>query len=243
MTITRPAALERPPPENQKCYLRRDDGSEIIGWRIFDRVLGRSRYWAWSTDARRPSLFTSAWQKAGLLEVFPIAWRPLNKVKVAAPLDPIARREAEIMLHRAILTDGTVRKKTDASAIESSWDDSWHNEETALIDQIGLEVFARFVPEPFDGDNYLIGMGWFARLKKPGDRGKDGLQYNREQRIAIWKAYGYSFEWMGEKRRLNVSRQRVSTIYKGVIDRVWQLALADQAEVRRIPRALWQTSE
>lgn len=231
--------LERLPPENQKCYLRRDDGSEIVGWRIWDRVLGRSRYWAWSTDARRPSLFTSAWQKAGLLEVFPVSWRPLNKVKVAAPLDPIARREAEVMLHRAILTDGTVRKKTDASAIESSWDDSWHNEDMALIDQTGLEIFARFVPEPFDGDNYLIGMGWFAKLKKPGT----GPAYTREQRAVIWRAYGYSFEWMGDKRRLDVSRQRVSTIYQGAIDRVWGLALASQAEVRRIPRTLWQTAD
>lgn len=215
--------------------MRREDGTEAIGWRVRDALLGRSRYWTWATEGRRPTRMTSAWQKAGLEEVFPVAWRPYYASRMEVPHEPLALREVDVMLKRAILTDGTLLRSGQA-LLKSSWDSDMHNDETPLIDQVNLEIFERFIPEHFDEDNYLVGMDWLARINKM----KSFDDLSREQNCVIWRAYDYSFAWIGEEILGDVSRQRAQVIYRAAIDKTWRFALADEAKVRRIPRSLWQ---
>lgn len=226
------ATLVPAPPLHEHVTLVLDGGREIVGWRSV--VAGRSRYWTWSDDAVRPSKFTSAWQKAGVLEVHPSAWRPLLKDRMSVPNDPLAWLEVEEMVRRAILFDGTVNKPFVLN-IRSSWDSDSVDEGLALIDQINLEIFAKFIPEPFDVSNYTIVMGWFCGLDKKAIAKR---QLSREQKAIAFRAFGWSFDKIGS--RFGVSRQRASDIYRSGIDKCRDMAFGDQAKIRRIPAGLWQ---
>lgn len=224
------------PPLHTQCRLVRDDGSEVLGWRIYDGVLGRSRYWSWGDEAKRPSRFTSAWQRAGVFEVHPVSWRPYDAPVMDMPEEPLALREVDVMARRAVLTDGTMLR-SGQSLIFGSWDAIQTNNTMALIDQKDIEIFERFTPERFDLDNWLTAMDWLARINNKSQGFGD---WNREQNTIIFRAYDYSFNWIGEEVLGDVSKQRAQTVYRSAIDKVWRVALASKTQVRRLPRHLWQ---
>lgn len=234
MQKVRRPALVPAPPLHEHVTLVLSSGREVVGWRSL--VVGRSRYWTWSDEAVRPSNFTSSWQKAGVLEVFPVSWRSLVKDRMTPPNDPLAWREVEEMLRRAILYDGTVNKPFVLN-IRSSWDSDSVDEGLALIDQINLEIFAKFIPEPYDVDNYTIVMGWFCGLDRKAIAKR---QLSREQKTIAFRAFGWPFDRIGSK--FGVSRQRATKIYQSGVDRCRDMAFGDQSKIRRIPTSLWKTS-
>ncbi len=237
LTKTRRSPLNPPPPRNSDCEFQLEDGSWKVGWSTYDQFKGW-RYFIRSIDAPRPSRgITSRWDIEGCKEVSPLAWRPHHKPKVTVPADPISRREAEIILKRAVLTDGTLHKSRQ-SILRSTWDTAMLDGSMALIDQLDLLIFDRFSPEPFDNDNYLIGMDWLARINK---KAKGFNDLNREQEAVVWRAYDFSFEWIGRIKLKDVSRQRAREIYTTAVDRAWGFALAaDCSQIRRLSRSFWE---
>ncbi len=232
---TRRILLNPPPPRNEQVQFQRSDGSWCNGWATYDALYGW-RYFTRSIDAPLPSKVTSRWDIEGVLEIFPLAWRPYVRDRVTVPASPVSRRETEIILRRAVLTDGTLRR-SGLDRLHSMWDKIDSRSTLAYVDQVGLEIFTRFVPEPFDRDNYLVGMDWLARINK---KAKGFGDLNQEQNAVVWRAYDYSFEWIGEEILGNVSRQRAQTVYRSAVDRAWTMAAANQAEIRRLPRPLWE---
>lgn len=226
--------LNPPPPRNEQVYLQKRDGSWVIGWANYCSLRGW-RYWTRSLDAPRPSKVTSRYDLIGTVEILPVAWKPYLKPVIAVPTDPLSRREVEVILKRAVLTDGTLRK-SGRDRLRSSWDSGLHNDGLSLIDQVNLEIFEKFTPEPFDNDNYLVGMDWLARINK---KSKGFGDLNREQNAVIFRAYDFGFEWIGKEILGDVSRQRAYTVYHSAIDRVVSVALTGKAKVRRLSRDLW----
>lgn len=230
--------MNPPPPRDDTVRFKLEDGSWVQGWANYDQNRGW-RYFTRSLDAPRPSRgITSRWDIEGVLEIYPVRWEWYFPPQVTIPNSPIARREAEVMLKRAILTDGTLLR-SGQGLLRSSWDATLHNDGLALIDQVNLEIFERFIPEAFDNDNYLIGMDWLARINK---KAKGFWDLNQEQWVVIFRAYGFSFRSIGSRREVgDVSDSRARQVYKQAIDRVWGFALelGPEAGVRRLPRSLW----
>lgn len=238
--------LSAPPPgRNKQLVLHLADGTEKIGWKTFDSVNGH-RYWAWDEGARRPSKYDSTLLRAGVMEVKGVVrTAPYEPVRVSLPPDLIARREAEVILKRSLLTDGFRDRASMArqGKVDSTWDSDWHDSREEWNEAYGRhDIFAKWSPETFDWDNYLIGMRWYVRLGKQSRYG-NGRQW---QKAVRWRALDYSFETIG-KRWLDVSRERARTIYHEAVDRVWALALEHAADkaggglgpIRRLSLALW----
>lgn len=227
--------MNPPPPRNDTVEFQKADGSWCLGWATYDGVRGW-RYFTRSADAPPPSGgITSRFDIVGTHEFYPVAWRPYQKPKIDVPVAPLSQREVEVILKRAILTDGTLRA-TGQDKLRTSWEDWSVNAELALVDQINLDIFERFIPEPFDRDNYLIGMDWLARINK---KAKGFLDLNREQNAVVWRAYDFPFEWIGTEILGGVSRQRARDVYRSAIERAWALAVAAPEPVWRLPRHVW----
>jgi hypothetical protein len=216
-------ALRSMPPNKEVAELRLPDGTEILGWRVYDSVLGRSRYWRWSEEAPPPS-DQSAWARNGVQEVIPVDWRPYVRPKVGVDQDAIARREAETILMRTIRADGFKRNaaRGDVQGFKSSLD----------VDAAWSEEYSRYAanekwrPEGFDWDNYLIAMRWYVELTAD------------EKKVVRWRCVGRSFWWIGDMLR-GVSGERARKIYNSAIDKIWSFAARDQAAIRRLSPALW----
>lgn len=233
---------DRPPVKTMTDF-QLEDGSVVVGWRIYDSLLGKSVYWAWTRDAPRSSNHHSRWQLEGMTPVKPVAWRPRPKAIVRPPDEFIPRREAEVLVHRAILTDGTMRSGV-VKGVKSTWDDSWHTDpdwERNVGDRVGVELqnAVRFVPTPRDQQNYENGtvLRWFAALRPA--RGKPGM--SEEQLIVVLRAYGFAHQWIGDK--IERSESFVKDRYDWALDRIWSHALDDSDGVRRLPRELWAPPE
>lgn len=227
-------ALATPPLTYQQVALLLPDDQEIIGWRV-DSGGGNSVYLTWSREAAKPSKYTSAYQNAGVLAVQPRAWRPFVRERMRVDGDMITLRECAVVVQRAVLTDDTMRGEGQPGVFRSSWDASLHIASMNVGDYVGHDLETpppRFRPEPFDWSNYLWGMGWFARLGKPGQH-----ERTRTQKVIIAKAYGLSNEQVGDKFR--VSKQRIYRIYWDGIDRAWGFARSETHYERRLPRSLW----
>jgi hypothetical protein len=219
--------LRLPPGGHRPLQLRTRNGDEILGWRIFDSVAGTHRYWRWA-PARAGG--RAVWEKKGVVEVQGVvSWS-----EVALPeAGPLSRREAEVLLRRGVLTDGFKDKR--AVKVRSQLELDGDDDREAWDEAAGkLNLFGKWVPEPYDHDNYLIAMGWFARL----GREPDGA---RIQRVVRWRALGFSFKAIGENW-LHLSRERARYLYNSGVDQVWGWALAEEAGIRRLPRDLWDTS-
>jgi hypothetical protein len=231
---TRAQAPYPPPRRNETVELQTADGRWHIGWRSYS-ITGGSRYFTRSLDAPRPSRgITSRWDIEGVVEIYPVAWRHHVKARVTPPNDPLAWREVAELLRRAMLYDGTVDRPLVVN-LESSWDSDLHNDGLALVDQINLEIFEKFIPENFDVDNYTVVMDWFCAL----DRKAISKGYcSRAQSAIALRAYGWTFDRIGGE--FDVSRQRAQVVYRSAVERVWQMALADQTTIRRLPRNLWK---
>ena len=236
--------LDIPPPlAPTLAWLKREDGTQVIGWRVRDSLLGRSFFWCWSDEARRPTKYTSRWQKAGLAPVKPVAWRPYVPERITVPSDPIARREAEILVHRAILTDGTMRGLR-RGGLESSWDDSLHHDDKErgageLIDYEYVNK-TRFIPSPRDVQNYEDGviLSWFLSLRNIGHwlerKGQSEGQY-----LMVWRAYGYGIRFASDKTKVTESNGR--RLIKASVDAIWDQALCETRPVRRPRKEEWST--
>jgi hypothetical protein len=240
----RDLTLSDRPPVKTVVDFKLGDGSVVMGWRIYDTVINRSVYWAWTRAAPPPSKVTSRWDIAGMTPIKPVAWRPRPAAVVRPPHDIIARREAEVLVHRAILTDGTMRQGY-SKGVRSTWDDSWHTDpdwQRNVGNQIGMDLttMVKFRPTPRDQQNYDDGtvLRWFANLR-PANAKRPG--FSEEQTIVVLYAYGLSFELIGGK--LKRAPERVKERYSWAIDRIWSKALEDHAGVRRLPRALWADPE
>lgn len=230
---------DRPPVKTMSDF-QLADGSVVVGWRILDPVVGKSFYWAWTRDAPRPTTVSSRWDLAGMTPIKPVAWRARPKAVVRAPDDFIPRREAEMLVHRAILTDGTMRSGI-VKGVKSTWDDSWHNDpdwERNVGNLIGVELSSKvqFRPTPRDQQNYDDGtvLRWFAALR-PANATRPG--FSEEQLIIVLYAYGRSFDWIGGK--LGRPENFIKDRYDWALDRIWSRALVDNDGVRRLPRELW----
>jgi hypothetical protein len=230
----RPISLTDRPKVREQAEFKLLDGSIVMGWRIYDSVLGKSFYWGWTKGAKRSSNHHSRWQVEGMTPIQPVGWRPKPKDVALVPLDPIARREAEVLVHRAILTDGTMKGDMSKS-MKSTWDDSLHQDPDDHTERYAAsELIARFKPEPRDVDNYEEGtvMRWFSALKtKP----QIGLN-DRQSLVALW-AYGLSAEYIGGI--LGLSRRRVEELYRESVDLIWDRALHDAGGVKRLPPRYW----
>lgn len=234
------AVVSDPPPARQTVWLRTGDG-DVLGWRIFDSLLGRSYFWAWSDKAKLPSRYTSALQRAGMMPVKPVAWKPYVRARITIPFEPIARREAEVLVHRVILTDGTMRGLRKGG-LESSWDASWHHDEEErgageLIDFEHVNK-VKFQPSPRDVQNYEDGivMSWFLALRSEGRRGfNEGL--NEAQKALVFRAYGFSYHVIGDK--IERSQSSAKWLYRKAVDCIWDRALDEQRPVRRLRKEEW----
>jgi hypothetical protein len=220
--------------------LKLEDGSVVLGWRIYDSLVGKSFYWAWGRKAPPPSKITSRHDIAGMTPIRPVAWRERPKSVIRSPSEFIPRREAEVLVHRAILTDGTMRQGY-VKGVKSTWDDSWHTDpdwQRNVGEQIGIELTSRvrFKPSPRDQQNYENGtvLRWFAALR-PKDAKRQG--FSEEQLIVVLRAYDFSFYWIGDK--LGRPEQFIKERYEWALDRIWSRALVDFLGVRRLPRELW----
>lgn len=240
----RPLSLSDRPPLKTMADFKLEDGRVVTGWRIYDSLVGRSFYWAWTREAPQASKVTSRWDIAGMTPIKPVAWRPKPKDVLKAPHDPIARREAEVLVHRAILTDGTMRQGY-SKGVKSTWDDSWHTDpdwQRNVGNQVGVELstLVRFRPTPRDQQNYENGtvLRWFSSLR-PANAKRPG--FSEEQTIVVLYAHGLSFDWIGGK--LTRAPERIKERYVWAIDRIWSRALEDSGGVRRLPRSLWAGSE
>jgi len=214
--------LRLPPGGHRPLLLRTRSGDEILGWRIFDSVAGAHRYWRWAPGRVRG--------RSGVVEVLGVvSWE-----KVTLPeAGPLTRREAEVLLRRGVLTDGFGDGKR-AAKVRSQLEPDAADDREAWDEAAGkLNLFGKWAPQAFDFDNYLIAMGWFARL----GREPDGA---RLQRVVRWRALGFSFKAIGENW-LHLSRERARYLYNTGIDQVWGWALAEKG-IRRLPRDLWDTS-
>jgi hypothetical protein len=233
--------LKYPPPRGKLVWLRREDGSQVIGWRVYDSMLGKSFFWGWTDDAAKPSRYDSRWSRAGVTPIKPVSWRPYTPDRVVVPSDPIARRESEILVHRAILTDGTMRGLR-RGGLESSWDDAWHTDEKErgageLIDYEHVNK-VRFQPTPKDVQNYEDGivLSWYLALRKTGHwLGHKGL--SEAQHLMVWKAYGYALAFAGDRIRVTESYAR--RLYRSAVDAVWDAALRETRPVRRLRKEDW----
>lgn len=218
------------PPNGKVAELRLPDGTQILGWRVYDSVIGRSRYWRWADKDAPPvnGEANSAWRKAGVDEVFPVEWRVYEPPKVLADIDAVARREAETILMRTLRADGFKRNATrgDVQGFRSSWASDLH------IDDEWNEAYGRYAakakwrPEGFDWDNYLTAMRWYLDLD------------DDEKKVVRWRCVGRSYWWIGDRLR-GISGERARKIYNGAIDKAWGFAARDQATIRRLDRALW----
>jgi hypothetical protein len=221
----RPLSLTDRPKVREQVEFKLEDGSVLVGWRVYDSGLGKSYYWGWTGTKANA---------AGMTPIKPVAWRQKPKDVALAPIDPIGRREAEVLVHRAVLTDGTM-KGDMTSHLKSTWDDSWHQDPEDHAERYASsELLVRFKPEPRDVDNYEEGtvMRWFSALKfVPGI----GLN-ERQSVVALW-AYGLSAEYIGGI--LGLSRRRVEELYRESVDLIWDRALRDAAGVKRLPPRYW----
>lgn len=236
----RELSLSDRPPVNVPADFRLADGKVVVGWRVYDSILGKSFYWAWTKDAPLPTKYESRFQRDGMTPIKPVAWRARPKVVIRPPDEVMSRREAEVLVHRAILTDGTMRSGF-VKGVKSTWDDSWHNDpdwERNVGDLIGVDLSSsvQFRPTPLDQQNYDDGtvLRWFASLR-PANLKRPG--FSEEQLIVVLYAYGRSFDWIGGK--LGRSEDFIKEHYLWALDRVWGEALKNCAGVRRLPRELW----
>jgi hypothetical protein len=236
-----------PPGKHKPLVLTLKDGSELIGWRVFDAHTQLYRYWVWSHEAKKPSKYTSTFQKAGMREVHPVSHRVHQQAIVRPPIDPISKRESEVILRRGVLTDG-FRDKSDAQKLgelKSSWDSDSHNDAEEWNEAYGRhQIFARWRPEAFDLDNYLIAMSWFVKLGD-GKRKSVYSRYSDAQVVVRWRSLDFSFAWIGEHRLRHVSGEWVRTLYNEAVDKVWGWAIdhhrANPASpIRRLHRSLWE---
>jgi hypothetical protein len=230
------------PPQQTMVWLKQSDGSEVLGWRVYSSQHGKSLYWTHSKDAPLPSRYTSTLQKAGVKAVYPVAWRPYEKTVVDMPAEPISLREAECLMLRTILTDSTMMRPAQ-SGLKSSWDDTLHIASGNVGDYVGQisdSLRIKFIPEPRDRQNYLVCMAWFCQLTDARQRKSyaDGFALSIPQRVVALRAYRLSFEAIGD--RVGPSKQRCNVIYKTALDRIWTAAAADQDQLSRLPKHLWE---
>jgi hypothetical protein len=237
----RPLSLSDRPPVKTPADFQLADGRVVIGWRILDTLLGRSFYWAWTRDAPQATKITSRHDIAGMTPITPVAWRPRPKPIIRAPDEFIPRREAEVLVHRAILTDGTMRSGI-VKGVKSTWDDSWHTDpdwERNVGERVGVELATKvkFRPSPRDQQNYENGtvLRWFAALRPANAE----VGFSEEQLIVVLCAYDFSYYWIGDK--LGRPEQFIKERYDWALDRIWSAALDDSSGVRRLPRHLWAT--
>lgn len=212
------------PPAGKVAELQLPDGSEILGWRVFDSVLGRHRYWRWTEGSSEPA--RSAFERAGVQEVHPVKWRPYEPPTFEMADPQVSRREAEVILIRALKADGFRRVVGEFKGVKTTrWPDAppeWN------------EAYGRYAaktkwrPEGFDWDNYLIAMQWYLDLNPI------------EQTVLRWYVVGKPFWFIGERLgRKRVSGEQARKYYHRAIERAWSYALRDQARLRRLSRALW----
>jgi len=226
-------------------WFKREDGSQVIGWKNYDGIAGRFTFWAWTDDARQPTRYQSRWQRAGMTPVKPVAWRPYAPERIRIPSDPIARREAELLVLRVILTDGTMRGLR-RGGLESSWDDSLHTDEKerGAGEMIDFEHVnkVRFQPTPKDVQNYEDGfvMSWFLGLRSKG-HWLDDKGMSETQHLMVWRAYGYALAFAGDRIRITETNAR--RLYTQALDHIWEQAQADQRPVRRLKRKDWAGGE
>lgn len=215
--------LPLPPPAQVTVWLRGADGSEALGLRYFDSQLGRSFYWRFA-DAKPKAV--SKLQRAGLVPFRPRAWRPYSTERITLPSEPIARREAEILVHRTILTDGTMQGRRKGRLTAGDLGGCTH-----LHDAIEPRR-QRYVPTRDDVQNYEDGvvMSWFLALPE------DDMQT-----AMVLKAHGFSYHVIGD--HIDVSDVRAKLIYRKAVDHVWNRALADRRPVRRLKKEEWATGE
>jgi hypothetical protein len=230
-----------PPPAQQTVWLRTEAGEEVLGWAVYDSLLGRRFYWQWTDNARLPSKYVSRLQRAGLAPVRAVAWRPYSPARITIPSEPFARREAEVLVHRVILTDGTMRGLRKGG-LESSWDAALHHDEKerGAGEMIDFEHVnkVRFMPTPKDVQNYEDGvvMRWFLALRAEGKRGaQDGL--SDLQKTFVFRAYGFSHHVIGDK--IDVTERQAKYLYRKAVDLVWDRALDEDRPVRRLRKEEW----
>ncbi len=230
-----------PPPAGKTVWLQDESGTEQLGWRVYDSLLGRSFYWAWSEKAKRPSRYVSRLQRAGLAPVKAVAWRPYAPPRITLPMEPIARREAEVLVHRVILTDGTMRGLRKGG-FESSWDSDLHHDEKerGAGEMIDFEHVNRtaFQPTPKDVQNYEDGvvMSWFLALRAEGKRSTQE-HLSDLQKTFVFKAYGFAYHVIGDK--IDVTERQAKYLYRKAVDLVWDRALAEERPVRRLRKEDW----
>jgi hypothetical protein len=223
-------------------WLMRDDGSEVLGWRVYDSMIGKSSYWTHDESVRPTDGIKSRLQELGVFPVNPTSWR-LPAV-IDSSKDPISRNEAECLVLRAIRTDSAlpgVRR-----GIKSILADMFGEQSQNAGDYVGhsFEANFRFVPSPRDHQNYLVAMAWFSKL---GDGAKfatrkrsTGLaKHSIPQKVVAMRAAGLSFGSIQERMKFN-SKKRSHDVYEKSIDRVWALAQEDQGSISRLPRAYYQ---
>ena len=230
-----------PPPAQKTVWVRAEDGSELLAWRVYDSLLGRSYWWGWTDKAPPPSKYVSRWQRAGLTPIKAVHWKPYTPPRITLPFDPIGRRESEVLVHRVILTDGTMRGLRKGG-LESSWDASWHTDEKerGAGEMIDFEHVnkTRFLPTPRDVQNYEDGivMRWFLTLRSEGKTGAhEGL--SELQKTVVFRAYGFSFHTIGDK--ISATESRTKAIYRKAVDQIWDRALDEQRPVRRLRKEEW----
>lgn len=241
-TLSEWTDIRFPPPAQKTVWLQDGNGEEVLGWGVYDGIVGRRVYWAWSDKAPRPSHYTSSLQRAGLMPVKAVAWRPYLAARIAIPMEPIARREAEVLVHRVILTDGTMRGLRKGG-FESSWDSELHHDEKerGVGEMIDFEHVnrTRFMPTPRDVQNYEDGvvMSWFLGLRPEGKRSSQE-HLSDLQKTFVFKAYGFAYHVIGDK--IDVTERQAKYLYKKAVDLVWDRALVEERPVRRLRPEDWK---
>jgi hypothetical protein len=230
-----------PPTAQKTVWLKDERGDTHLGWGHYDSLLGKRYYWAWSEKGRTPTVYVSRLQRAGLVPIKAVAWRPYVSPRITLPSEPMARREAEPLVLPVILTDGTMRGLRKGG-FESSWDDSWHTDEKerGAGEMIDFEHVnkTRFMPTPKDVQNYEDGvvMSWFLALRGEGKRSMQE-QLSDLQKTFVFKAYGFAYHVIGDK--IDVTERQAKYLYRKAVDLVWDRALGESRPVRRLRKEDW----
>ena len=216
------------PPLKKPIEMRNAEGTEVTGYAVYDGIVGRRGYWYWDKEAT-PSKVTSRYQIGGPKKFEPVAWRLHLPPRFQAITEAIGRREVEVWLERAILTEGTYRRPGHG-AIRLSPLNQMTGDDRALIDRVSDEnqgILETFVPYAWDHDNHSTVAMWLTKLP-------------RDERVAVWlRAYKFSWDVIGD--RLGRTRQTARAAYCRGVERAWSLAHRDAKHLRRLPREFWAT--
>jgi hypothetical protein len=215
--------FESLPPAGEVAELQLPDGKEILGWRVFDSILRRNRYWRWAEGDAVPSKADTVFGRAGVVEVFPVKWRTYEPSRFELADPQVSRREAEVILMRTLKADGFRRATGEFRGVKTT---RWPDAEPEWNEAYGRHAAkVKWKPEGFDWDNYLIAMRWYLDLSPD------------EQRAIRWYVVGKPFWFIGE--RLGVSGEAARKCYNRAVEKAWGFAIRDQAQLRRLSKTLW----